>query len=204
MSKTKEVEFNIKNVKYSVKGSNGAYGVVQDLAYAEAINLESTFSSEPVHGDGEILCEITTDQGLTGSLTTIQSSDDYEIDMNRKMLVDGGAVADITQKDSVEHAVYFESHLLLDGITKTKKVWLLNVTSGKPSETHTQSKENVTLNNLEIPLKILGEKMMTNDGLSVYKDANGNELKVTKLSVKPGDAAYATFGDAVPTPKMPV
>lgn len=204
MSKTKEVEFNIKNVKYSVKGSNGTYGAVLDLAYAEAINLESTYSSEPVYGDGEILCEITNDKGLTGSLTTIQSSDDYEIAMNRKMLVDGGAVADITQKDSVEHAVYFESNLLLDGITKTKKVWLLNVTSGKPSETHTQSKENVTLNNLEIPLTILGEKMMTNDGLSVYKDANGNELKVTKLSVKPGDAAYATFGDAVPTPKMPV
>jgi hypothetical protein len=123
--------------------------------------------------------------------------------MNRKMLVDGGAVADITQRDSVEHAIYFEVHQLLDGITKTKKVWLLGVTSGKPSETFTQSKDNVTLNNLEVPLTILGEKMMANDGLTVYKDANGNELKVTKLSVKPTDASYATFGASVPTPKMP-
>lgn len=203
MAKTKEVEFNIKNVKFAVKQSNGTYGAVQDLAYAEAINLESTYSSEPVYGDGEILCEITSDKGLTGSLTLIQNSDDYEIAMNRKMLVDGGAVADITQRDSVEHAIYFEVHQLLDGITKTKKVWLLNVTSGKPSETFTQSKDNVTLNNLEIPLTILGEKMMANDGLSVYVDANGNEKRVTKLSVKPGDASYATFGATVPTPKMP-
>lgn len=199
--KTKEVEFNVKNVKFAVRNSDGTYGAVKDLAYAEAINLESTYSSTPVFGDGEIMCEITSDKGLTGSLILIQNSDDYEIAMNRKLEIDGGVVADVTQRDSVEHAIYFETEKLLDGIVKTKKVWALHVTSGRPSETHSQSKENPTLNNLEIPLTILGEKLMANDGLSVYKDELGNTKLVTKMSVKPGDASYVDFEAAVPVPK---
>jgi len=202
MPKTKEIEFNIKNVKYAVKNSDGSYGVVNDLAYAEGIALESTYSSSHVFGDGQIICEITSDKGLTGNLILVQMPQQYEIDMKRKMLLDGGAVGDISQRDSVEHAIYFEVEQLSGGITKTKKVWLLNVTSGKASETFTQSKDSANLNNIEIPLTILGEKMMSNDGLSVYTDANGNDLNVTKMSVVPTDTDYATFGDAVPTPKM--
>lgn len=202
MSKTKEVEFNIKNVKYAVKKADGSYDTVQDLAYADGISLESTYSSEAIYGDGEVIAEITSDKGLTGALTLVQRSDDYEIAMKRKLLVDGDLVADITQRDSVEHAIYFEVSALLAGETKVKRVWLLNVTSGKASETFTQNKDSVSLNNLEVPLTIRGEKMMSNDGLSVYTDANGNTLNVTKLSAKPGDSAYATFADTVPTPKM--
>ncbi|AUD65388.1 hypothetical protein BK011_06680 [Tenericutes bacterium MZ-XQ] len=202
MPKTKEIEFSIKNVKYAVRNSDGSYGAVQDLAYAEGIALESTYSSTHVYGDGQIICEITSDKGLTGNLILVQMPQQYEIDMKRKMLIDGGVVADITQRDSVEHAIYFEVSKLLDGVVQTKKVWILNVTSGKASETHTQSKDSVNLNNIEIPLTILGEKMMDNLGAAVYKDTNGNDLNVTKMSVVPGDADYATFEAAVPVPKM--
>ncbi|MFH2116766.1 MAG: hypothetical protein ABII85_01840 [Bacillota bacterium] len=201
--KTNEVEFNVKNVKYAVKTA-GVYGAPVDLAYAESISLEPTYQSEPYYGDGDIIGEMTSDNGMTGTLAIIQKSDDYEIAMQRKMIIDGESVADITQKDSIEHAIYFEIDALVSGVSKTKKVWILNVTSGKPGETYTQSKGTPTVNNLEIPLTILGEKLMANDGVTVYKDVNGNEKKVIKITSKPGDTAYDTFGAAVPTPKMPL
>lgn len=199
--KTNEVQFNIKEVKFAVKSDLGEYGAPEDLAYAESISLEPTYQSQHLYGDGLIIGEITSDKGMTGSLAIVQPSDVYEIAMKRKRLVAGGT-ADITQKDSVEHAIYFEVDSLSGGVNKTVKVWLLNVTSGKPTETFTQSKENPTINNLEIPLVILGETLKNADGTADYVDENGNTVKVTRIVSRPTDANYATFGDAVPVPKV--
>ncbi|MGE4321062.1 MAG: hypothetical protein AB7E61_06420 [Acholeplasmataceae bacterium] len=200
MAKTNQVEFNVQNVKFAVK-SAGVYGAPQDLAYAESISLESTYQSEHKYGDGRIIAELTSDKGLTGSLAIIQEAIEYEIAMGRKEQLADGLIADVTQIDSIEHAIYFEVHQLKDGVRKVKKVWLLNVTSGKPSETWNQSKDSVNINDLEIPLVILGELMMTNDGSEVYVDASGNSKYVPKISATPDYAGYVGFEDAVPVPK---
>ena len=199
--KTNEIQYNIKNVKFSVKSDPGVYGTTEDLAYAEGISLEPTYASQHQYGDGQIIAEITSDKGLTGALTLVQHPEAYEIAMKRKRLVTG-AVADVTQRDSVEHAIYFEIDSQENGIVKTNKVWLLNVTSGKPAETFTQSKENPTFNNVEIPLTILGDTLKDTAGTADYVDANGNTFKVTKMTAKPADTGYATFGATVPTPKV--
>lgn len=201
MPKTNEVQFNVKNVKFAVKNDLGAYGTPEDLAYAEAISLEPTYQSQHLYGDGLIIAEVTSDKGMTGSLTLVQPSDAYEIAMKRKRAVAGGT-GDITQKDSVEHAIYFEVDSLQNGVNKTIKVWLLNVTSGKPAETFTQSKENPTLNNIEVPLIILGETLKNAAGTADEVDSNGNTVKVTRITAKPTDTDYATFGNAVPVPKV--
>jgi hypothetical protein len=199
--KTNELQFSIKNVKYAVKDSVlGTYGNPEDLAFAEQLALEATFNTQQQYGDGQIIATLSSDKGMTGTLTLVQLANQYEIDMKRKMEIDGG-LADVTQLDDVEHAIYYEFEVVANGSKKTIKAWLLNVTSGRPSETLTQTKENPTINNIEISLTILGETLKTNLGTADYVDANGNTLKVTKIVSKPGDVGYATFGDEVPIPK---
>ena len=202
MSKTNELQFGIKNVKYAVKNPNNTYGPVLDLAFAHEIALEPTFSNHQVYGDGRVVAEIASDQGMTGTLIVIQIPHGYELDMKRKAILSDGTVADITQLDTIEHAIYYEVNKLENGINQTIKTWLLNVTSGKPSETNTQSQAEPTLNNIEIPLTILGEFIKQSGGDSNYVDENGNEFQAYRITSKPGDANYTLFQDSVPTPRL--
>jgi hypothetical protein len=195
-----QITFGVKNVKYAVK-SEGSYGTPVALAKADAISLEPTYESTPVYGDGVVMAELTKDQGMTGTLTIVQEALAYEIAMNRKEELATGLNADVSQIDSIEHALYFEVHQQTDGVRSVKKIWLLNVTSGKPGESYTQIKDSVEVTNFDIPLTIRGDLKLSADGLSVYKDANGNEKYVTKISATPDYSGYETFEDAVPEPK---
>ena len=202
MAKTNEIQFNVKNVKYAVKDPiTGEYEAPKDLAYAEAIALEAVFSTQDVYGDGVKIATLASDQGMTGTLTLVQPAPQYEIDMGRKKEIDGG-IADVTQLDSVEHAIYYEVEAVVNGTKSTIKTWLYNVISGRPSETFTQTKENPTLNNIEVALTINGDDLMDSAGTAVYVDAGGNSQKAIKLTAKPSDTGYATFGAAVPVPKV--
>ncbi len=196
---SEQITFGVKNVKYAIKNA-GVYSAPVALAKADTISLEGTYESNPVYGDGIVIAEITKDQGLTGTLSIVQEAIAYEIAMKRKEALADGLNADVSQIDSVEHAIYFETYNQEDGIRKVKKVWLLNVTSGKPGETYTQIKDSVEVTKFDIPLTVRGElKLAAND--EVYKDANGNEVYITKMSATTDYSGYTTFGDAVPSPK---
>lgn len=202
MAKTNELQFGVKNVKYAVRLPNGSYGVVNDLAFAHEIALEPTFSTQQIYGDGRVVAEIASDQGMTGNLTVIQIPHQYELDMKRKATLNDGTTADITQLDTIEHAIYYEVNKLENGINQTVKAWLLNVTSGKPTETNTQSQAEPTINNIEIPLTILGEFIKGAAGDGNYVDENGNEFLAYRVISKPGDTNYNTFHESVPTPRL--
>ncbi len=195
-----QITFGVRNVKYAVKTA-GVYGAPIALAKADQISLESTYESTPEYGDGIVIAEITKDQGLTGTLTIVQEALSYEIAMKRKEELATGLHADVSQIDSVEHALYFEVFDQEDGERSVKKVWLYNVTSGKPGEDYKQIKDSVEVTHFDIPLTIRGDLMMTADGLEVYTDAKGNQKYVTKISATPAYANFTTFGDAVPVPK---
>lgn len=202
--KSNELQFDIRNVKYSIKDpETGAYGVPKDLAYAESLALEAVFSTQQQYGDGKIIATLSSDKGLTGTLILVQPAEGYETDMGRKKLLEGG-IADVSQLDDIEHAIYYEFSSVINGSKSTIKAWLFNVISGKPSETLTQSKENPTINNTEIPLTILGEVVQNALGTADYEDAKGNKLTATRLTSKPTDAGYATFGATVPTLQVTV
>ncbi len=202
MAKTNELQFGVKNVKYALKDNSGVYGLPKDLAFAHEIALEPTFSTNRIYGDGRVIAEVVSDQGKTGTLIVVQIPHEYEKDMQQKRAMSDKSVADITQLDTIEHAIYYEVNKLENGVNQTIKAWLLNVTSGKPAETFTQSQAEPTLNNIEIPLTILGDyaKGATNE--EIYVDVDGNKLRVTKLVSKPGDDNYATFQNSVPTPRI--
>lgn len=200
MAKTKMFKFNVKNVKYAVPGADGTYGTPKDLAYANSISLEADYDETKLFGDGQILAILGDDKGKTGTLSVTNIEKDYEIDMKRALEVQGG-LADIQQRSSVEHAIYFEVDAIEDGVGKTIKRWMFGVTTGKASETYEQTTDSPTINTYDYPLTVLGVNLKDSLGENDYTDENGNTIKVFYLTSFPGDAGYETFGDTVPTPK---
>ena len=202
MSKTNELRFDIRHVKYAVKDPiTHLYGAPKDLAHAEGLSLEAVFSTLKQYGDGKIIATISSDKGMTGTLILVQPAEEYEKDMGRKKVLDGG-VADVTQLDDIEHAIYYEFTIWLNGIKSTGKAWLYNVISGRHSETLTQSKDNPTINNIEIPLTVMGDAVKNAAGTADYVDEKGNVLIGTRLVSIPTDTGYATFGETVPVLKV--
>jgi len=197
--KKKMFMFNVKNVKYSINTA-GVWSAPKDLAYANSISLEADYEETKLYGDGQILAVLGDDKGKTGTLSVTNIEKEYEIDMKRAMEIDGG-LADIQQRSSVEHAVYFEVDAIEDGVAKTIKRWLFGVTTGKASESYQQTGDSPTINTYDYPLTILGVNLKTAAGTAEYKDANGNTIKVFYMTSFPGDTGYEAFDDAVPVPK---
>lgn len=199
MAKKKMFKFNVKNVKYSVPLA-GVYGTPKDLAYANSISLEADYEETKLYGDGEVLAVLGDDKGKTGILSVINIEKEYEVDMKRAMEISNG-LADIQQRSSVTHAIYFEVDAIEDGQSKTIKRWLLGVSTGKASEAYNQTTDNPTINNYDYPLTVLGENLKDTAGTAEFKDTNGNTIKVYSITSFPDDTGYETFGSAVPVPK---
>ena len=78
------VRFNVQNIKYAVL-SNGEYGAPVDYGTAIKMALEANSAVKYIFGDGRRICAIVNDKGKTGTMTTNNVSDDYEIAMGRKI-----------------------------------------------------------------------------------------------------------------------
>ncbi len=199
-TKTKMVKFNIKNLKYALEDGSGGYETIKELAYASAIALEAEYSETKIFGDGEIIGTIGTDKGKSGGLTVINIEDHYELDTGRSMMTDAG-IADIQQRKSVRHAIYYEVEAMVDGVMQTIKNWLFGCTTGKAGESYEQTEDEPTINPYEYPLTVLGVILLDTAGTDPYTDDDGNTYRVTRATKYPGDTGYATFQNAVPLPK---
>jgi hypothetical protein len=198
MSRKNQFAFNIKNLKYAFK-TLGVFGTPTAMTYARSLSLEADYDETPLYGDGQKLAVLADDKGKTGTLSLINIDEDYEIACGRQMLISKG-IADISQNQTVEHALYFEFDLLDEGVSKTVKVWLFGVISGKPSVNLEQTTDNPTINPIEHALTVLGTNLKNAAGTADYEDTNGNTVKVYMLTSYPDDTDYATFGATVPTP----
>lgn len=201
MPKSKRLAFGIKNVKYATK-TGGVYGTPVDLAYADSISFERDYNEIKLYGDGELIAVLPDDKGLDFSLIVTDINDDYEIACGRKLAVQGGT-ADVNQQTSVEHAIYFERALLVDGVKKTVKVWILAVTSSGAPETFKQVEDDPTINKYEYKMHSAGSPLKNSAGSADYTDANGVGRFVTRITSLPEDTGYATFEATVPVPKIP-
>ena len=202
MAKDKLIRFGVKNGKYAVL-SSGSYGTIKDLPYLESITLEADYDELDIFGDNEILDTISDDKGKTGTLEAVNINDEYEIDMKRKLVLENGSTADIQQRASVVHAIYFETDGRKEGVPQVIKVWLFGCVTGKPSEKYNQTKEDPTINTVSHSLKVRGTKLQVTAGTSDYTDENGQTYLVWYLASKPDDDDYETFGATVPVPKYP-
>lgn len=197
------LKFNAQNGKYALLGESAT---IKSIGKLDSVSLEADYSEQKIYGDGYVIDTIPSDKGLTGALATTLLNDEYEIDMGRKIELATG-LADIKQLDSIPHNIYFEIFAReIEGANKGKnqvvKVWLLNVTTGKPGETFKQNEDGITVTTYENSLTVLGVPVKAATGEANYRDANGNEVYATKVVCYPDMVGYATFGDSVPVPKM--
>jgi len=196
------VRFNIQNIKYATMDAQGTYGTPVSYGTAIKMALEANSSIKDIFGDGRRICSIVNDKGKTGTMTTNNISDDYEVAMGRKIVTAVG-LADIQQRKNVVHAIYFEtSGLKGDGSMPLSKTWLFGVTSSRPSESYDQNTDDVNESSFDTPLVISGTNLLKADDTK-YVDDKGNEVLVWQVTVTPDDENFATFGDAVVLPKMP-
>ena len=189
------IQYNCKNGVYSVDGSE-----VNPLGYLVSSTLDTNISTKDIYGDGELQLSILTDKGLTGSLEMTAQDEDFETDLGfLKAIEQGLARVQVLQNKTV--SVGYETYITTsDGVTKTKKVWLLGVNVSPAGESLSQNTDTTNEVTASYPLTIKGVNLKASGGSTDYVDENGNTIKVFRISSVPTDSGYSTFLDSVPTP----
>lgn len=195
------VRFNVQNIHYAVK-EGGEYAAPVSYGTAIKMALEADSAVKKIYGDGRRICSIVNEKGKTGTMTTNNVSDEYEIAMGRKIKTASG-LAEIKQQKNVEHAIYFETcGLDSDGGMPIAKTWVYGVTSSRPSESFDQNTDDINESSFDTALEIGGTPLLAADGKTYKDEVTGNDVIVWQMTVTPDDPEYATFGDAVVLPKM--
>lgn len=189
------IRYNCKNGVYSVDGET-----IKPLGFLVSNNLDTNLSTKDIYGDGELQLSIMTDKGLTGSLEMTAQDEDFETDLGfLKAIEQGLARIQVLQNKTV--SIGYETYVATaDGVTKTKKVWLLGVNVSPAGESLSQNTETTNEVTASYPLTVKGVNLKASGGSTDYVDENGNTIKVFRISSVPSDSGYATFLDSVPTP----
>ena len=195
----KLIEYNCKNGVYSVDGTE-----VKPLGYLVSNTLDKSISTKDIYGDGELQLSVLSDRGMTGTLEMTARDDEFETDLGFvKVIAQGLADVQVLQNKTI--SVGYENYILTaDGITKTKKVWLLGVNVAPASDSLSQNTDTTNEATASYGLTVKGVNLKDNTGSADFVDENGNTLKIFKVSSVPGQDGYNTFLDSVPTPKASV
>ena len=192
----KLIEFNCKNGVYAVDTT------VKPLGYLVSNTLDKSIATKDINGDGELQLSILTDKGMAGTLEMTARDDDFEIDLGFLKEIEQG-LADVQVLQNKTIAIGYETYILTkDGVTKTKKVWLLGVNVSPAGDSLSQNTDTINEATASYGLTVKGTNLKQSDGSADYVDENGNTIKVFKISCVPGQAGYETFLQSVPTPKV--
>lgn len=198
MSKADKVfmEFNCKNGVYSVDGTT-----VKQLGYMSAVNLDASITTDNKYGDGEVVLAMTTDSGYSGSLEMTARDTEFEIDLGFvEELAQGMGVVEVTDNKTIDIGLECQ-YVKNDGVTKTKRLWLLGVNVAPASVSLSQNTDSTNESAASYGLTVKGRNKKNADGTADAVDANGNTKKVRILSAIPTDASFDTFFNSVPVPR---
>lgn len=189
------IEYNCKNGVYSVDGTE-----VKPLNYLNSITLDKSVTTDNKYGDGEVVLALMTDSGFTGTLEMTARDEDFEKDLGFVEEVTQG-LADVQVLQNKTISIGFECSITNDqGVTRTKKVWMLGVNVSPASDSLSQNTDGINNNNASYGLTVKGVNMKDAEGSDDYVDQNGNTKKVFKIRSVPTDDGYDTFFAAVPVP----
>lgn len=191
----------VENMKFAPKKA-GTYETPFAMPYAQSISLNAQVSATEQYADNRLLCRVPSDTGYDGEVGT--TGQDPELEKTAGFALEGTTgliTGNITSY--MRGALYYE-HLETDedGVNTKVKTWLLGVEIGKGSRTHTTDRASAEFGSYAYPIRVYGEKLMDNAGTAEYLDERGVGKLACIYSAWPEDADYATFGSAVPTPKV--
>lgn len=189
------LQYNCKNGVYSIDGEQ-----VKPLGFLASITADKNTSSSDKYGDGELQVTLISDKGSTGTLEMTARDTEFEIALGfLKELSNGLGEVQVVENKTI--SIGFETCMMgADGIQKTKKVWFLGVNVAPAGESISQTTDAINDTTASYPITIKGVNMKAVGGTTDFVDANGNTIKVFKISSVPTDSGYATFLDSVPTP----
>lgn len=189
------LQYNCKNGVYSIDGEQ-----IKPLGFLASITADKNTTSTDKYGDGELQVTLISDKGSTGTLEMTARDTEFEIALGfLKELSNGLGEVQVVENKTI--SIGFETYIMgADGIQKTKKVWFLGVNVAPAGESISQTTDAINDTTASYPITIKGVNMKAVGGTTDYVDANGNTIKVFKISSVPTDSGYATFLDSVPTP----
>lgn len=191
------IQYNCKNGVYSVDGTE-----VEPLTFLASITTDKNTTSNDIYGDGETQVTLLNDRGSTGTLEMTARDTEFEIALGfMQELSNGMGEVQVVQNKTI--SIGFETYYMgNDGVQKTKKVWFLGVNVSPAGETLSQNTDAINNTSASYPITIKGVNLKATGGTTDYVDANGNTIKVFKISSVPTDSGYSTFLDSVPTPTV--
>ena len=192
----------IDSVKFAPK-SKGEYATeFIPIAYATSLGLTAKMEGQELFADNRLVCRVPSDQGYDGEIGT--TSPCPALEKAAGYALDGASgIVGTNVTSYLRGALYYEFiERDADGQSSKVKAWMLNVEIGKGSENHATDTNTVQFGSYAYPYTCYGDTLKAADGTADYVDANGmKRLAFTYIS-RPEDADYATFGEAVPVPKV--
>lgn len=194
-------QFNVKNAVYNIAGTNE----VKPLTWMNTFTKDRNVNITPLFGDGEVQVSLYADTTISGAIGTTARDEEFEKDIGLAVKFADESLGEVAINSVKKINFGFETEIVgKDGIVKVKKVWVFNVQVSPPSESLTQTQENITQSTTDYNYTGYGVNAKAADGTTDYiNPETGKTVRAYTASKKPSDNTYATFLDSVPSPKMP-
>lgn len=192
----------IEGVKFAPKAADGYAADFIPMPYAKNLGFTSLLEDAEVYSDNRLTLRVPNDKGYTiefgstGPNPELEKAAGYAIE-GANGLVSANVVTYITG------AVYYEfTEVGEDKRPYKVKVWAYEVEVGKGTPTHATDGKSIEFGEYKYPGTVYGATLMDDKGTKPYLDDLGMGRTAFMYYARPGDDGYATFGDAVPVPKV--
>lgn len=194
-------QFNVKNAVYVL--ADEANAQVKPLAYMNTFSKDRNVKVKNFYGDGEMQDSAYSDLSISGAIGTTARDPDFEKDVGLIQTLASGLVGEMAVTGVKRVHIGYETEILIKGKpVQTKRVWVYNVQISPPSESLTQTREDITESTFDYNYTGYGTNLKAADGTKDYVDANGMKKRVFTVSARPTDSGYQTFFDKVPVPTV--
>ncbi|MBQ7368712.1 MAG: hypothetical protein IJW60_03270, partial [Clostridia bacterium] len=170
--------------------------------YMNTFSKDRNVKLKNFYGDGEMQDSAFSDLSISGALGTTARDLDFEKDVGLVQTLKDGLSAELAATSVKRVHVGYETEILIKGKpVQTKRVWVFNVQVSPPSESLSQTKEDITESTFDYNYTGYGATLKGEDG-SDYVDEHGMKKRVFTVSARPSDAGYKDFFAAVPVPTV--
>lgn len=194
-------QFNVKNAVYVL--ADEASAQVKPLTYMNTFSKDRNVKVKNFYGDGEMQDSAYSDLSISGAIGTTARDTEFEKDVGLIQTLADGLVGEMAVSGVKRVHIGYETEILIKGQpVQTKRVWVYNVQVSPPSESLTQTREDITESTFDYNYTGYGATVKAADGTKDYVDANGMKKRVFTVSARPTDSGYQTFLDKVPVPTV--
>ncbi len=195
------VQYNVQNAVYVL--ADDTAGTVKPLTFMNTFSKDRNVKVKDFYGDGEVQDSAYSDLTISGAVGVTARDMDFEKDIGLVETLKDGLSAELAVTGTKRVHLGLETFIKKKGqAAQVKRVWIFNLQILPPSESLTQTKEDITESAFDYSYVGYGTNVKSADGQSDYVDENGMRKKAFTVSARPDDAGYKTFFEKVPVPTV--